>query len=187
MRDLRRQKAEEAEVAEWLKGLLSSGNNRYWGLIFEKYKKPIFTRCRGMLQNEEDARDMTSDIFIKAYENIRQYDMKRPFFPWLYRIATNLCIDFIRKNVRTRVMHDKNLENLKDENDCDGRGENDALRSKVKTTIEKMKRSQKLCFCLFYLHQKSYDEIVKLTGYTYDEVRSHIQNGRRNFKLAFER
>jgi RNA polymerase sigma-70 factor (ECF subfamily) len=44
-----------------------------------------------------------------------------------------------------------------------------------------------MCFCLFYMHQKSYNEIVKITGYSYNEVRSHIQNGRRKFKLAVER
>jgi RNA polymerase sigma factor (sigma-70 family) len=182
-----RHKAEEIETAEWLKGLLSNGDTRYWGRIFEKYKRPVFARCFSMLQNGEDARDLTSDVFIRAFENIRQYDMKRPFFPWLYRIATNLCIDFIRRNDRVRAMQEKDVENLSDENGPDTLLDNETLKEKIKTAIEKMKSPQKLCFCLFYLQEKSYDEIVQLTGYNHDEVRSHIQNGRRKFKLAFER
>ncbi len=182
-----RRKAEEIETAEWLKNLLSGGDTRYWGRIFEKYKRPVFARCFGMLQNEEDARDLTSEVFIRAFENIRQYDLKRPFFPWLYRIATNLCIDFIRRNVRVRAAQEKDVENITDENGPDTRTDNEALREKIKTAIEKMKSPQKMCFCLFYLHEKSYNDIVQITGYTLDEVRSHIQNGRRKFKLAFER
>jgi RNA polymerase sigma-70 factor (ECF subfamily) len=187
LRDPLRQKADEAQVVEWLKSYLSSGNTQYWGRIFEKYKKPIFVQCHRMLKNEEDARDLTSDIFIKAFESIHRYDLNRPFFPWLYRIATNLCIDFIRRNYRVRSMQDKELENLRGEDDDNSGEENDTPRQKVKTAIDKMKRPQKLCFCLFYLHQKSYEDIVKLTGYSYDEVRSHIQNGRRKFKLVIER
>jgi RNA polymerase sigma factor (sigma-70 family) len=183
-----RQKADEAEVAGWLKNLLSSGDVQYWGRVYEKYKKPVFIRCHRMLQNEEDAKDLTSDAFIKALENIHMYDLKRPFLPWLHRIASNLCVDFIRKNFRTRFMKGTDWENVRDETDPALGGEGDeALRIKVGKAVEKLKRPQKLCFCLFYLHQKSYDEIGRLTGYTYDEVRSHIQNGRRKFKMAFER
>lgn len=187
MQDRRRQKADDAEVVEWLKSYLSSGDNEYWGRIFEKYKKPIFVQCQRMLRNEEDARDLTSDIFIKAFENIRLYDQNRPFFPWLYRIATNLCIDFIRRNYRVRFMQDKEWENLEDEGVCDSGEGNETIKNKIKAAIDRMKTPQRLCFCLFYLQQKSYIDIVKLTGYTYDEVRSHIQNGRRKFKLAVER
>jgi RNA polymerase sigma-70 factor (ECF subfamily) len=181
-----RQKADETEVAEWLRRILSDGDAQFWGRIFEKYRRPIYVLCHRMLRNDEDAKDVTSDAFMKAFENLRTYDVARPFFPWLYRIAANLCIDFIRKNGRIRFTADREWENFKNEEDSGDEEESRRIQMKVKKAIDKLKRPQRICFCLFYLHDKSYDEIADITRLSYDEVRSHIQNGRRKFKLAVE-
>jgi RNA polymerase sigma factor (sigma-70 family) len=61
------------------------------------------------------------------------------------------------------------------------------LRDKIRQAIRILKRPQRRCFCLFYIQQKSYQEIAEITGYSYDAVRSHIQNGRRKFKLIMKR
>jgi RNA polymerase sigma factor (sigma-70 family) len=181
-----RQKADETEVAEWLRRILSDGDAQFWGRIFEKYRRPIYVLCHRMLRNDEDAKDVTSDAFMKAFENLRTYDVARPFFPWLYRIAANLCIDFIRKTGRIRLTADREWENFKNEEDSVDEEESRKIQMKVKKAIDKLKRPQRICFCLFYLHDKSYDEIADITRLSYDEVRSHIQNGRRKFKLAVE-
>jgi RNA polymerase sigma-70 factor, ECF subfamily len=181
-----RQKTDETEVAGWLRKILADGDAQYWGRIFERYKRPIFILCHRMLRNEEDAKDLTSDVFMKAFENIRTYDMTRPFYPWLYRIAANLCIDFIRKNGSVRFTADREWETFKNEEDSIDEEERRRIRMKVKKAIDRLKQPQRICFCLFYLHDKSYDEISRITRLSYDEVRSHIQNGRRKFKLAVE-
>ena len=183
MRD-ERQKADETEVAGWLKKVLVDGDAQSWGRIYERYKRPLFALCHRMLRNEEDAKDLTSDAFMKAFENIRTYDMNRPFYPWLHRIASNLCIDVIRKNGRVRSATDRKLETFKSDEDPVDEEESRRLRLKVKKAIDNLKRPQRICFCLFYLQEKSYEEIVQITRLSYDEVRSHIQNGRRKFKLA---
>jgi RNA polymerase sigma factor (sigma-70 family) len=181
-----RQKADETEVADWLKRCLADGDARYWGRIFEKYKRPIFVQCHRMLRNEADAEDLTSDVFLKAFENLRTYDMTRPFYPWLYRIAANLCIDHIRRKSRIRFTQTDDWENVKADEDATCAERKDVPDGRLEKAIDKLKRPQKECFNLFYIHQKSYDEIVRLTGFTYDEVRSHLQNGRRKFKLLME-
>jgi RNA polymerase sigma-70 factor, ECF subfamily len=143
-------------------------------------------RCHGLLRNDADAEDVTSDAFMKAFENLRAYDRTRPFYPWLHRIATNVCIDFIRKNGRVRFAADREWETFTNEENSVDEEEIRRIQMKVKKAIEKLKRPQRICFCLFYLHDKSYDEIAEITRLSYDEVRSHIQNGRRKFRLAVE-
>jgi len=176
----------ETEVSGWIREILSGGDSRYWGFVYERFKRPVLGLCFRMLGNEEDAKDMTSDVFIKALDNIRQYDADRPFFPWLYRMARNLCIDHIRKNHGVRFVRPDDWENTATGTDPTEGEENDGLSVRIRKAIEGLKRPQKLCFCLFYLHDKSYDEIVRLTGFTLDQVRSHIQNGRRKFKLHWK-
>jgi RNA polymerase sigma-70 factor, ECF subfamily len=181
-----RHKTDETEVAGWLGRVVAESDPQSWGRIFEKYKRPIFMLCHRMLRNDEDAKDVTSDAFMKAFENIRTYDMNRPFYPWLYRIATNLCIDFIHRNGKFRFMDNGDWEMLKIKEDPVDEEKNLRLQIQVKKAIDKLKRPQRICFCLFYLHGKSYNDIARITRFSYDEVRSHIQNGRRKFKLAVE-
>ncbi|MDM7925457.1 MAG: sigma-70 family RNA polymerase sigma factor, partial [bacterium] len=165
--------------------ILSDGDNRHWGEVYERFKRPVFATCLRLLGNAEDAMDMTSESFIKALESLDQYDRSRPFFPWLRRIARNLCIDRIRRDSRIRFVRPADWDTIGDSDNADEPADagKDALAEGIRNAMERLKPAQKLCFGLFYVQDKSYDEIVRMTGYTYDQVRSHIQNGRRKLRL----
>jgi RNA polymerase sigma-70 factor, ECF subfamily len=178
--------APEKEVTIWIAEITRNGDVRDWGRIFERFKKPVFSMCFRLLGNEEDARDATSDAFIKALENLDQYDRSRPFFPWLCRIVRNLCIDRIRRDQRVRFVRPADWEGIGAvEDPADGDADH-GVNEGIRKAIDRLKPAQRMCFCLFYLHEKSYDDIVRLTGYTRNQVRSHIQNGRRKLRLELE-
>lgn len=73
------------------------GDQNAFGEIVELYKDKVFQLCYRMLGNTHEAEDIAQDAFIRAYINIDRYNIDRKFSTWLYRIATNLCIDRIRK------------------------------------------------------------------------------------------
>ena len=175
------------EVNYWLKKFVSTGDKSFLGNIFEKHKQQLFFHCLKILDNQEDAKDLTSDAFIKAFEKIQKFDLNKPFYPWLAQIATNLCIDLIRREKIVQLEQIENQMNIKSSDNQASDLENIELIQKIKVAIKKLKRQQKRCFCLFYIHDKSYKEIVKLTGYSDNEVRSYIQNGKRKVKLILER
>ena len=127
---------------------LETGDKHSWGQIYEKYKKQIFVRCLRITGDGEDARELTNEAFVKAFERIDTYDPKHPLFPWLYRIATNLCIDFVRKKRRLQFQEFENgiQENIS--NDESTVGEREHLRKSIKEAIQKLKRPQRRCFCL---------------------------------------
>jgi RNA polymerase sigma factor (sigma-70 family) len=182
-----RPKQADAEVSSWIENYLKTGDKQYWGRIFEKYKKQIFVRCLRILNNSEDARDLTSEAFIKAFENIQNFDLKRSFFPWLYQLTTNLCIDHIRRKKLIQFNQIEDQVISENPEDVIVNLERKELGNHIKQAIRKLKRPQKRCFCLFYIQQKSYKEIAELTGYSFNEVRSYIQNGRRKFKSIMEK
>jgi RNA polymerase sigma factor (sigma-70 family) len=174
--------SEAIEIAGWIDAVLAGGDTRPWGRVYERFKKPVFSLCFRMLGNTEDARDTTSEAFIRALENLDQYDRNRPFFPWLSRIVRNLCIDRIRRDGRIRFVQLDDWDGIGGGGNADDGGD-DGLAGEIREAIDRLKPPQKLCFSLFYLHDKPYDEIVRVTGYTYDQVRSYIQNGRRKLRL----
>ena len=73
------------------------GNQEAFGEIVTLFQQRLYQVCYRMLGNAQEAEDIAQEAFVRAYVNIHTYDQKRKFSTWLYRIATNLCIDRIRK------------------------------------------------------------------------------------------
>ncbi|MBE4909693.1 RNA polymerase sigma factor SigW [Bacillus luteolus] len=76
---------------------IKNGDQNAFAEIVELYKDKVFQLCYRMLGNRHEAEDIAQEAFLRAYVNIHSYDTKRKFSTWLYRIATNLSIDRIRK------------------------------------------------------------------------------------------
>ncbi|MGM9929472.1 MAG: RNA polymerase sigma factor SigW [Bacillus sp. (in: firmicutes)] len=86
----------DALVKQRIKEVLKGDQNAF-GEIVEIYKDKVYQLCYRMLGNRHEAEDMAQEAFVRAYVNIHKFNMKLKFSTWLYRIATNLCIDRIRK------------------------------------------------------------------------------------------
>lgn len=84
---------------ELLEAVLAGDTTAYRGLV-EKYQGRVYAMTYGMLRNREDARDITQEAFVKAYHNLESFRLESSFYTWLYRIAMNLAIDFVRKRKR---------------------------------------------------------------------------------------
>lgn len=86
---------------ELLKAVLAGDTTAYRGLV-EKYQSRVYAMVFGMLRNREDARDVTQEAFVKAYNSLDRFRLESSFYTWLYRIAMNLSIDLIRKRKRRK-------------------------------------------------------------------------------------
>ena len=93
-----REESQEADV-EMIRAVRGGDATAYRGLV-EKYQGRVYHMVYGMVRNREDARDITQDAFVKAYNNLGSFREQSSFYTWLYRIAMNLAIDFLRKAKR---------------------------------------------------------------------------------------
>lgn len=87
---------EKEIVIEWKKG-----NKKAYETLVRHYMLDAFLVARGFVGDDEDARDMSQDAFVKAYQARDSFDPNRPFFPWLYRILKNHCLNFLKRSSRT--------------------------------------------------------------------------------------
>lgn len=88
----------EAEIIE----LLQQGNETAFQHLVEDWKDRIYNTCLGMLQQEEDAEDVTQEVFIVVFRKIGQFREASGMGTWLYRIAVNRCLDLLRKRKRRK-------------------------------------------------------------------------------------
>jgi RNA polymerase sigma factor (sigma-70 family) len=90
---------------------VDNGNQKAFAELLERYKEPLYYMLLKMVNNKDDAEDLTIEAFGKAFNRLHQYTATFAFSTWLFKIATNNCIDFIRKKKMNTFSIDKSNEN----------------------------------------------------------------------------
>ncbi len=145
--------------------------------------------CNKYLRDEEAAQDAAMSIFEKLFSDLQNHQIQN-FKSWLHSVCRNYCLMQLRKpNLSVSIAEPDEHENSfmefshflhPEENEA----EKELRLQILEEAIGLLKDKQKICIELFYLKQKSYEEICSLTGYTLNEVKSQIQNGKRNLKIS---
>jgi RNA polymerase sigma factor (sigma-70 family) len=157
------------------------------GKLYERHMPLVFGVCLKYLKDEELARDAVMGIFEELVVKVKQHEVKQ-FRSWLYVLSRNHCLMQLRagKKLPTVGMDEfMELSPVLHPEDNDGNKE-EALQA-LERCIDKLIPAQKQSVRLFYLEERCYKEIAEQTGYTLNEVKSYIQNGKRNLKLCLEK
>lgn len=161
------------------------GNNDWLGIVLERYTVLLFGVCMKYLKHEEQAKDAVQQVFLKALSEIPKYTIDN-VGGWLYQVARNFCLSALRS--KKNYTDEEQLQYiaqpeevplsllLEKEKDID----------RLKVALLDLKEDQRICVASFYLEKKSYGQIAELTGFSIKQVKSHIQNGKRNLKLKLE-
>jgi len=172
---------------ELLDRFYADGNKEWLGILLSRYTLLLLGVCMKYLKQEEEAKDCVQQIFVKIITELPKYKVTY-FKSWIYTIARNHCLMKLRDQHGRKVELSENM--LADWDDVSGKSrhlEKDRLLELMGESLGELGEDQKRCILLFYLEKRSYQEIVDVTGYTLMQVKSYIQNGKRNLKLLIER
>lgn len=158
--------------------------------FFSRYRHLVLGVCIKYMKDTDDAQDITMQVFEKLIDT----DFKEVLNAkaWLYTVARNQCLMALRKKDNTVIRID--LSENKDRMFMESQdlmhpilnghdSDKEAELQKLEKTIDKLDPKQKICIELFYLKNKCYKEIEDITGFSPGNVKSYIQNGKRNLKL----
>lgn len=154
------------------------------GELYNRYHGMVYGVSLKYLQNKTMAKDMVMKVFEDLFEKLKTNKIDQ-FHSWLYVVVKNYCLMYHRKKkIQTKDI-DNNAYKLSDYNEelLEKKKEHDDLLNKMEALIEHLKDDQKKCIQLFYLEQKSYQSVQEITGLSYKEVKSAIQNGKRNLRI----
>jgi RNA polymerase sigma-70 factor (ECF subfamily) len=166
-----------------------SGNNLYLGVLLERYSLLLFGVCMKYLKNEEEAKDAVQQVFAKAIQELNKYHVAY-VKSWLYMIAKNHCLMQLRHKHITVPVEWAEKDDDSTEDPIDTRqalAHNSQLMQLTAEGLEQLPEPQNKCVTLFYLSKKSYQQISDATGYSLLQVKSYIQNGKRNIKHWVEK
>lgn len=166
---------------------VDNGTQKAYSELMAIYKDTIYFMLLKMAGNHEDAEDLTIEAFGKAFKNLEQYTPDYAFSTWLFKIATNNCIDFIRKKKKNVLNYESNEElneshkasNLPSETDDP---EEKLLRSQkvkmMRQVVEGLKPRYRKLIELRYFEELSYEEICQELNLPLGTVKAQLFRAR---------
>jgi RNA polymerase sigma-70 factor (ECF subfamily) len=155
------------------------------GELFSRYSHLVFGVCMKYLKNEEESRDGVMNIFEKLLQDLKKHEISN-FKSWLHTVVRNYCLMQLRARKPLEINSEKtDIEIMEFSYSLHLHSSEPELELRLgslEDCMNKLIEEQKVCVELFYIKERCYKEITELTKYSLNEVKSYIQNGKRNLK-----
>ncbi len=153
------------------------------GALFRKYMEDVFKICFHYIKCDQTAEDQTMEVYRKVLEACKKYEIEN-FKAWLITITHNHCKTYLSNRQKKQIAHQKfqNSNNLETHTENLAFSKPNESEDVLKKSLESLKECQYECLSLHYLDGYSYKEIEQITSFSLKNIKSHIQNGKKNLK-----
>lgn len=159
-----------------------AGDKNAFATIIDKYKNPLYNTILRMIKNPHLAQDLTQEVFIKVYEQLPKYALGTNFKSWLYRIATNYCIDYLRKKQPTQV----ELEVVELASESANHPEVILMKKEKQRTLEKLvtqlPADERAIILMRYVNDLTYEEIAECLGLSANDVGNKVYRAKQKMR-----
>jgi len=157
------------------------------GELYQRYMELVYGVCLKYFKEPETAKDSVMQIFEELVSKLKRHEVDN-FKGWLHQVAKNHCLMQLRtpKNLKTVEFKPEFVQSEENVH-LNGVLEKEENFKKLEYCLGTLTKEQRVMIKLFYLEGKCYNEIVESTGHDWNQVRSFIQNGRRNLKNCMEK
>lgn len=175
----------DADDEELLNNYRQTGDISALGQLFERQMHLVYGVCLKYLKDEELAKDAVMGVFEELVTKTKQHEI-RQFNSWLYVVSRNYCLMQLRAGKKAEIINlDEVVEFSPFLHHTDE--DHETVMKALELCMEKLPKNQRQSIDLFYLQDKCYKEVAELLDFTMSEVKSYIQNGRRNLKICMEK
>jgi len=181
-----------SENEKYLLGLSKKGDVKAFEMLMEKYQKKVFNIALRLLGNHDDASEVTQEVFVKIFKSMGSFKGESQISTWIYRIATNACLDELRKRKNKWVMsldeeyHRENGDYIIQVEDNkptpDVIVEQKTLKAALNNAIDKLPEKYKLIIVLRDIQGFSYEQISDIVKTPVGTVKSRINRARLQLK-----
>ena len=139
--------------------------NYAFNLLVRKYQERIYWHIRKMVVDHDDANDLAQEVFVKVWKNLAKFRKDSQLFTWIYRIATNECLNFLKKKKKRFFLpiHDVSAE-LSQKLDESSHISGDEIQLKLQKALLKLPEKQRLVFNMRYYDEMTYQQISDILG-----------------------
>ncbi len=154
------------EEQEFINNLLNSKTqNQAFQQLLQDYQRPLYNHIRNIVLNHDDADDVLQNTFVKIFQNLKNFKGDSKLFSWMYRIATNEALTFLKQksknnNISSEILQSKTIDNLEADVFFDG----NEIQLKLQKAVAKLPEKQQLVFKMKYFEELKYEEISAILG-----------------------
>ncbi|MCL7753460.1 RNA polymerase sigma factor [Polaribacter sp. Z022] len=176
---------------------LRAGKQNAYSQLLDDYQQKVFGTCISFIPNKEDAEDVAQEVFLEVFKSINKFKGESKLSTWIYRIATNKCLEFIRKKntkkrfafMQTILGNEIPLDKTSYFTEVNHPGillENKEKSATIFKAINTLPESQRVVFTLAKIDGKSYQEIVEITGKSLSSVESIMFRAKKGLQQKLE-
>ena len=167
---------------ELVKLIIESRNTKIYGILYDRYSQKVYSRCLKFVSQVEEAQDLTHDLFIKVFYNLRKFQNRSSFSTWLYAVTYNHCLDYLNKKNKLPLENeekllastpDSSIEEIED-------SEIFALKAeKLKIAMERVDSKDRMILLMKYLDESSIKDIATVLQLSESAVKMRINRAKR--------
>lgn len=180
-----KKKPEAAIDTGLLKRYRETGDLALLAELFQNHSHTVYYVCYRYLQDADQSKDAVMQIFEELIDKVNKHDIKN-FGSWLYMLSRNYCLMQLRAAKKMQHTPLDDFMELPVDLHLDSDNKEKQL-SLMELCLQKLIAAQQQSIDLFFLKEKCYKEITEITGFTLNEVKSYLQNGKRNLKICMEK
>ena len=182
------ERTEERDDRELVDASRQGDSSAFEELVRRKTGK-VYGLCYRVIGNAEDAKDISQLVFIKLWENLDKYDPSFTFDTWLYRMVTNVAIDFMRSRNSREATVNSNLRLVKTEQEADQGStlQHREIEEVFEEISDTLSPKQKTVFVMNQMEDLQLAEIAKILGSSESTIRNHLFNARKTLRKELKR
>lgn len=181
----------ESYAMELIIAKVKEGDMVAFNALIDEYKAMAFTLALKLLKNREDAEEVTQDAFVKAYQNINQFEGKSKFSTWLYTIVYNTSLTKLRKKrLDTQDIDSPTAENMAAYSESGMEWEKlqkEERNSYIQKALNRLREDDQVVITLFYLNENSIAEICEITSWELSQVKVKLHRARKRLLMELEK
>ena len=154
----------DEKILELLTQQQASSMERGMRMMMDKYQSRLFSTIYKIVGNTEDAADVLQNSFIKAYRAIGRFEKKAQLYTWLYRIATNESLTFLRKKKKSKTLGLEEMPGVANQITSSNTIESEKIESLLQDAIDSLPEKQQVVFMMRYYDEMPYDEMAEKLG-----------------------
>lgn len=163
-----------------------SGDNQWLGLLLERHTLLLLGIAMKYLKDKVQAQDAVQQVFIKTITNFPTEPVQN-FKGWLYILMRNYCFGVLRSSNYYAPEEALNHLVATESKTHEELMSDELMRRNMHQAIDSLNAEQQICIRLFYIEERSYKEIMEHTNFSFEKVKSYVQNGKRNLKIALQK
>lgn len=167
------------------------GDRRAFGMLVRRYQRQAYAAAYSFVGNREDALELAQEAFARAYKAMDRFDSSLPFYPWLYRIIKNACINHLKKRKRRgevslEGMHESGFDLASEAERADNFMHRADLRKRLVQALDTLPEDHREILVLRHFQELSYKEIAECLGIPQGTVMSRLHAARKNLRGCLE-